>query len=132
MSEQMKQEETYRIKVITPVGTWVSVPAALKEIDPFVVAYNIASANHLFIKTDSGTVYFNNEIAKQSVLEVLEEAQDKPKGWIENTGKQPVDDNILVDVRIGDGSIYEDTPADEWGWSRCGGTYEITHWRYSK
>ena len=58
--------------------------------------------------------------------------------WIENTGEQPVDDGVLVDVRIS--GAEEDNPmlyvkkAEHWIWGqdsyKPAGT--VTHWRLSE
>ena len=51
--------------------------------------------------------------------------------WIENTGKMPVAGDVLVDVKIKNGSSVFFYKADEWLWGNCG-KFTITHWRLHK
>ena len=56
--------------------------------------------------------------------------------WIENTGEQPVDDDVLVDVQILDAD--KDNPllfgkkALNWSWASGKVSGTITHWRLSE
>jgi hypothetical protein len=58
--------------------------------------------------------------------------EDNP--WRENTGKQPVDDDVRVDVKFfGEDKVYHDMSAKSWGWVILGkDRYEIQYWRYAK
>lgn len=56
-------------------------------------------------------------------------------GWIENTGRCPVAEDILVDIRVGnceyDHDGHSGLPSYYWNWS-IDGYSDITHWRLHK
>lgn len=52
--------------------------------------------------------------------------------WIENTGTQPVDSDVLVDVKFSDDGIEdinEGSAAGEWWWDGTSGIGSIIEWR---
>ena len=49
-------------------------------------------------------------------------------GWIPNTGVQPVEDDVRVDTKWGDDSLYLNDRSNDWCWDDP----NITHWRLSK
>ena len=52
----------------------------------------------------------------------------KDNEWVENNGKQPVDDEARVDVKWSDYTIDEDDIAESWTWCTANVPC-ITHWR---
>ena len=75
---------------------------------------------------------------EQTVDNNLNKVYNEDKdGWIPNTGVQPVEGWVSVDVlfRCGKSSIC--STANEWKWEfnridQCDSDYDITHWRLSK
>lgn len=61
------------------------------------------------------------------VSAIQEAPNSDANGWIENTGKQPVSNTTLVDVKFDNGNVYESIKASECGWSNA-----ITHWRLAR
>lgn len=51
-------------------------------------------------------------------------------GWIENTGAQPVADDVLVDIELANGQFEYSEQAGHWGWAKSD-EYEpnIIRWR---
>ena len=49
--------------------------------------------------------------------------------WIKNTGKQPVEDDVLVDVMFANGNEFVMCPAQVWRWHLAITNCDITHWR---